>query len=460
MVQPINYSRDVLSPVEGYLRGIKFGEDLNTQRLGQEATRQNMGIQREQMDLAQAQFAAQQAEMERQRAAAAAQVAQQRQRAEAGNAALQSYLAKLEAGEADAADLRAGMAAFPELAEQFQAFASSVSEERLSNELGFGKQLSFALANGNTDAAASLLRTRQQAAEAAGDERGAAAYKAQLIELEANPQGLLMQTLMPLAATLSADEFDNFHNDILGLGASEGAGVRASEILEDGTVVQSTDTGSRVISATGEVLTGQAAADAVAAARAQRVANERAISGARTAGGLEAEIELGGEAAASERLAELSIEAGVQAFKDIATVNSSLSNINEAISAIDDGAASGIVYNMLPNVTEASASLNNAMNRMGLDVISAVTFGALSEAEMNLAMETAVPRNLRPPQLRKWLEEKRVAQEKAREALTNAAQYLTTPGNTINTWLAEQNVDQNTGGEPVVIDGYTIRVVE
>ena len=49
---------------------------------------------------------------------------------------------------------------------------------------------------------------------------------------------------------------------------------------------------------------------------------------------------------------------------------------------------------MMPSVTEASASLENAMNRMGLDVIGSVTFGALSEGEMRLAMDTAVPRGL------------------------------------------------------------------
>lgn len=217
MVQPINYSTDVLGPIEGYLQGIKFGEGIKTDRLNQQATTQNMGIQREQMDLAQQQYAAQ----EQQRAAAAAQVAQQRQQAEAGNAALQSYLGKLEEGTASPADLRAGMAAFPQLADQFQAFASSVSEERLNNEVGFGKQLAFALANDNTDAAANLLRTRQQAAEAAGDERGAATYKAQLLELDANPKGLLMQTLMPLAGTLPQGEFDTFHNDTLGLGGGD-----------------------------------------------------------------------------------------------------------------------------------------------------------------------------------------------------------------------------------------------
>ena len=229
MVQPINYSRDVLSPIEGYLQGLKFGEGLNTERQQQQATAQNMGIQRESMDLQQQQFAAQQQAAAQQRADQQAAAAQQRQQAEQGSMALMSYLDALEQGTASPADLRKGIAMFPQLADQFQTFASSVSEERLNNELQFGQQLSFALANDNTDAAENLLRTRQQAAEASGDEQTAAVAKAQLMELKANPKGLLMQTLMPLASTMPSEKFDTFHDDILGLG---GGGKPQSSIAK------------------------------------------------------------------------------------------------------------------------------------------------------------------------------------------------------------------------------------
>lgn len=232
-------------------------------------------------------------------------------------------------------------------------------------------------------------------------------------------------------------------DDISGTGG--GGQVRASQILADGTTVQSTDSGVKVYSPTGDLVTGQSAADAIQAARAFEVQNQQDINFGRTAGGLLADTELGGQAAGAERLGVLSMEAGVAAYDDISKVNGSLSNINEAISAIDSGASSGFVANYFPNITEASASLNNAMNRMGLDVISSVTFGALSEAEMTLAMETAVPRNLEPQELKSWLIKKQEAQEKARDALTTAARYLTQPGNTINSWLAEQG--QSGGGD-------------
>lgn len=232
--------------------------------------------------------------------------------------------------------------------------------------------------------------------------------------------------------------------------------VGAQEILEDGTIVQSTSAGPRVYLPTGEVAEGQAAADAIRAAREQQVANQRAIFAARREGTLNSDIALGGEAAAVKDIAEGTVEAGFNAWEDYGKIQSSLSNIETAIRAIDEGAESGVVYNMLPSITLASASLDNAMNRMGLDVIGAVTFGALSEGEMRLAMETAVPRNLQPEQLREWLVRRAEAQQKAAAMLADAAQYLTTPGNTIHGWI-ERNQTEN---KPVDLGEFSEMTLE
>ncbi|NBT31269.1 MAG: hypothetical protein EBT13_05035, partial [Rhodobacteraceae bacterium] len=112
-----------------------------------------------------------------------------------------------------------------------------------------------------------------------------------------------------------------------------------------------------------------------------------------------------------------------------------------AIRAIDEGAETGAIAKYLPNVTEASASLRNAMDRMGLDVVSATTFGALSEGELRLAMQTAAPQDLGPAELRSWLVKRREAQAKAAEMLGDAALFLSTPGNTLDMWIA-----RNRGG--------------
>tara|TARA_R110000824_G_scaffold347748_2_gene534509 strand:- start:12247 stop:13887 length:1641 start_codon:yes stop_codon:yes gene_type:complete len=155
-------------------------------------------------------------------------------------------------------------------------------------------------------------------------------------------------------------------------------------------------------------------------------------------GTLNADINLGGAASGVSKAGEMMVANAFAAFEQAGKATTAIGTMNDAIAAIDGGARSGLVENFLPNVTEASASLNNAMNRMGLDVISSVTFGALSEAEMNLAMETAAPRNLDPEALRAWLVSKRDAQEKARDALLNAARYFGKPGNTLEGWIESQ----------------------
>lgn len=226
----------------------------------------------------------------------------------------------------------------------------------------------------------------------------------------------------------------------------DAAKVQSSTILDDGTSVLVMNDGSRrVLSPTGEAVTGQAAADAIRSARQYTVENQREIYGGRRAGTLGADIELGGAAAGAAEGGKKTMEAGFSAWDDYNKIQGSIANIDEAIAALDSGAKSGIVYNMLPNVTEASASLKNAMDRMGLDVIGSVTFGALSEGEMRLAMETAVPRSLQPAELRNWLQRKRDAQEKASRTLADAAMFLTVPGNTINDWIAK-NQSRNGGG--------------
>ena len=199
-----------------------------------------------------------------------------------------------------------------------------------------------------------------------------------------------------------------------------GAGaVRSTKQFSNGTVVQSTDTGVVVYNPQGKAVTGDEAQKVINAANEYELSYAQRLSGGRKLGGI-------------------SVEAAQDAFEKISLVNNSITNIESALDALEQGAQSGMIYNMIPNVTLASGQLETAMNNMGLDVISSVTFGALSEGEMRLAMETAVPRNLPPEELKKYLQNKKSAQVKAKAALTKAATYLSNPANSLNTWLQEQ----------------------
>lgn len=105
-----------------------------------------------------------------------------------------------------------------------------------------------------------------------------------------------------------------------------------------------------------------------------------------------------------------------ESFESLRTVRSGLGAYNDAIDAIDAGANSGKMQSFLPSFTEATINLENAAARLGLNIIQATTFGALSEGELKLAMDTGKP-PLEPVALRKWLVEKRDSQKKLGQEL-------------------------------------------
>ncbi len=146
---------------------------------------------------------------------------------------------------------------------------------------------------------------------------------------------------------------------------------------------------------------------------------------------------------------KMGTKAGYDTFQDIAPVDQSLSLIDEAIQALDDGADTGYFTDMLPTVREASKSLQNVKNRMGLNVVSSVTFGALSEGELKLAMSTALPTTKNPEELRKWLINKKEAQTKLRNNLNIMATYLGNGDKTISDWLKYAKTLKKDGVDPL-----------
>jgi len=195
--------------------------------------------------------------------------------------------------------------------------------------------------------------------------------------------------------------------------------VQSSKVTPNGTtIIVMKDGTTRVVSATGENLTGQARADAI-------IASEQ--FGAETQG-TRAQSRVGGELTAKQ--------VGV-AFAEIGKIRKNIGNIDDAIKAIDDGANTGVIASKFPNITTASITLGNIRNQLGLDVIGSVTFGALSEGELNLALDTALPTTLRPQALRQYLTDKKAAQEKLIGYLTKQVSYLNKPGNNLSGWLEQ-----------------------
>jgi hypothetical protein len=130
--------------------------------------------------------------------------------------------------------------------------------------------------------------------------------------------------------------------------------------------------------------------------------------------------------AGASAAAQAAIERSEKYFDRVDLARTSISNIDDAIAALDKGANTGTLTQYLPSFKQATKELDAAARRMGLDVVSSVTFGALSEGELRLAMSNALPKDMEPPELRQWLVERRDAQMKLATYLESAAIYMGT----------------------------------
>jgi hypothetical protein len=144
------------------------------------------------------------------------------------------------------------------------------------------------------------------------------------------------------------------------------------------------------------------------------------------------------EKAAMSDAAKQSIAMSGKSFEKLEPVGRSIAMLDDAESQLLSGAATGPIMSLLPSVTAASLALDNTQKQLGLNIIQNTTFGALSEKEMRLAMSTALPTGMKPPELLEWVKSKRAAQVKLQDYLEETATYLGTPGNTVAGFMAEK----------------------
>lgn len=206
--------------------------------------------------------------------------------------------------------------------------------------------------------------------------------------------------------------------------------TRSTQRYLNGTVYAVTDKGIKVYNPQGNLVTG---------AEAEKVLQE-----ANDYENKNRAVGLG----LSEQ-AKLQQQYANDAFSTVDKLSASLGNIDTAIKAIDDGAPRNMFTNLLPDVTAESGQLTSALRRMGLDVISSVTFGALSQAELEVAMSTAYPANASTPELRQFLVDRKAAVQKLLAYTEEAATFLSNPSNTRADWMqiAKERRDANVAGE-------------
>lgn len=437
MAQPFDYSLNVPSPLEAGAQAFKLGAGI-------------AAAEQEAIAYKQAQ---QQKALEQQQA-----MEQDRLRQEAFERALRPD-ATIEDHR------RAAILGNPKQAEAFLSFATSLAEDQKAAARSKAARILYAAESGNKE---TFLRALDRERDANSDNPGALAYFDQLqSEYEKDPdyvrvslggqvaelggekivqniredaQELRNQKLFgskekyEAAKARSAEVEAQYAERLAKLSVREreaniaaavaqvqaardrGIELQSSQILSDGTTIMITRDGQSLVKdREGNLVTGQARLDALSAASKFGISEQSARAGGRQG------------ATIAQNIAKDSYEA-------LNKARSNISNIDEAISAIDRGAETGVIASKLPNVKTASVELANVRNRLGLDVVGATTFGSLTQGELTLALDTALPTNLPPKDLRKWLVNKKAAQEKLANRLNEQVVFLSRPGATVGEW--------------------------
>jgi len=161
-----------------------------------------------------------------------------------------------------------------------------------------------------------------------------------------------------------------------------------------------------------------------------------------------------GEIEATKDASKQAIKKSGEAYDRLATIKSTIPKYDEAIRLVkEDGASSGPIASRFPSFQSSTLELEAIQRELGLGVVSSVTFGALSEAELAIAMQTGLPTNLEGPALIDWLERKKASQQKLAEYVSEAAQFLGTPRNTPAMWMAKnQGASQSKGEEDAAVN--------
>jgi hypothetical protein len=124
-----------------------------------------------------------------------------------------------------------------------------------------------------------------------------------------------------------------------------------------------------------------------------------------------------------------------KAFDQTGKIRANILSLRKVIKEVGEGAETGPLAAKFPSFKAASVRLDRLKNQLGLDVVGSVTFGALSEGELNLALNTALPTTLEGPELVQWATDKIQAQEKLAGYLEDQAIFLSRPGNSAGDWL-------------------------
>lgn len=117
-------------------------------------------------------------------------------------------------------------------------------------------------------------------------------------------------------------------------------------------------------------------------------------------------------------------QVGQDAMSRANMIDAMIGRLSQAYDALERGGKSGPFQQFLPSFDEATSTLRQAANQLGIDIINSATFGALSASELKLALETGLPMSLGEEELKNYIRRKVAAQVKLRDELVSKARNL------------------------------------
>ena len=455
----VNYQLDVINPFQAALQGYGAG----AQMLQQERTAERQVRQDEQQG--------QLFGLQMQEAQARLQtLSDERAKAERAQAVSAKAYEAVQNGEFSSELIAETLTANPELGKFLQTERERLSTEQKQNLANQNLEIATAIEMNQIPIAQQLYEKRAVAAENSGDPEGAAAERAMAAQLD-TPDGrdVVMTTAYmaagsllptqdfnqryasiqamkgaPLKATLAELEIERTQAQIARDEAAAaldvkrarmeeltGVEVQSSRQLDDGTTVMVMKDGTRrVLNPQGKLVEGEAAAQAIV--QANKVGTS-----------------LQGERAGARSGATLAQGVAKEAFTTLGNIRSNITNLDKVATLLDEpGVSTGVIESQLPTWDASTIELRNMRSRLGLDVVGSVTFGALSEGELNLALDVALPTNLNPKDLKAWVLNKKAAQEKLARYLSEQVIFLNIDGNTLGDWEQHQINRSRMGAGP------------
>lgn len=116
----------------------------------------------------------------------------------------------------------------------------------------------------------------------------------------------------------------------------------------------------------------------------------------------------------------------------------------QALQALDQGAYTGWANQYFPSLRDSTLQLENARNAIGLDVASTSKLQPISNSDLSIIMNTAIPMYQSEPGVRQFLTDKIAALTKAKKVAAEGVKYFDKKDSSLSGWLDYYNKEYPT----------------